>query len=157
MPNHGKNLRKGRQSLPGYVYVVTAVTRNRKSVFLEFESARLLISTFRHADSMQWSRTLAFVVMPDHFHWLLQLGHEKSLSQLVESVKKYSGRTARKIDDGGVWQSGFHDHAIRSDEDMRAVARYIIANPLRAGLVERIGDYAWWDAVWVANPGFQLD
>ena len=48
-----------------------------------------------------------------------------------------------------VWQKGFHDHAIRKDEDIKAVARYIIANPLRAGLVENIGDYPFWDAVWL--------
>ena len=34
-------------------------------------------------------------------------------------------------------------------EDVRAVARYIIANPLRAGLCERIGDYPLWDAAWL--------
>ena len=48
-----------------------------------------------------------------------------------------------------VWQKGFHDHAIRRDEDIKAVARYIIANPLRAGMVDRIGDYPFWDAVWL--------
>jgi hypothetical protein len=29
------------------------------------------------------------------------------------------------------------------------MARYIIANPLRAGLVDRIGDYPLWDAMWL--------
>ncbi|MGH8412134.1 MAG: REP-associated tyrosine transposase, partial [Pseudomonas sp.] len=38
---------------------------------------------------------------------------------------------------------------IRRDEDLPAVARYIVANPLRAGLVEKIGDYPLWDAVWL--------
>ena len=46
-------------------------------------------------------------------------------------------------------QDGYHDHALRQEEDLRAVARYIIANPVRAGLVERIGDYPHWDAAWL--------
>ena len=29
------------------------------------------------------------------------------------------------------------------------LARYVVANPLRAGLVEKLGDYPLWDAVWV--------
>jgi len=50
---------------------------------------------------------------------------------------------------GPVWQKGYYDHAVRCDEDLRRLARYMIANPLRAGLVERIGDYPLWDAVWL--------
>ena len=44
---------------------------------------------------------------------------------------------------------GLHDHAVRSDEDFRALARYVVANPLRAGLVSQIGDYPLWDAAWL--------
>jgi putative transposase len=48
-----------------------------------------------------------------------------------------------------LWQKGYHDRAIRREEDLLAVARYIVANPLRAGLVKRVGDYPLWDAVWL--------
>jgi REP element-mobilizing transposase RayT len=48
-----------------------------------------------------------------------------------------------------VWQNGFHDHALRQEEDLAEVARYIVANPLRAGLVERLGDYPHWHAIWL--------
>ncbi|MEQ7866160.1 transposase, partial [Xanthomonas sp. WHRI 8393] len=34
-------------------------------------------------------------------------------------------------------------------DDLRLAARYLIANPLRAGLVERVGDYPFWDAIWL--------
>jgi REP element-mobilizing transposase RayT len=46
-------------------------------------------------------------------------------------------------------QRAFYDHALRQDEDVQGVARYIVANPLRAGLVENIGDYPLWDAIWL--------
>ena len=42
-----------------------------------------------------------------------------------------------------------YDHALRADEDVLAAARYIVANPLRAGLVGSIRDYPFWDAVWL--------
>jgi REP-associated tyrosine transposase len=99
----------------------------------------------------QLADTLAFVVMPDHMHWLLQLGSNQNLSRVVGSMKSGSSRQMRRRRQPGasIWQSGFHDRALRCDEDLAQVARYIIANPLRAGLVERIGDYPLWDAVWL--------
>ena len=50
---------------------------------------------------------------------------------------------------GQLWQAGYHDHALRSDEDVREVALYVIANPRRAGLVDRFRDYPPWDAAWI--------
>ncbi len=40
---------------------------------------------------------------------------------------------------------------LRNDEDLTTVARYLIANPVRAGLVDRAGMYPFWDAVWVGE------
>jgi len=142
---HGKDLRKGRASLPGQVYHVTAITFDRQPVFSNLRSARLLINTLREAQARGEAATLAFVVMPDHLHWLLQLEAGASLSNVVGAVKAVTahGLGAR------IWQSGFHDHALRLEEDLVQVARYIVANPLRAGLALQVGDYPHWDAVWL--------
>ncbi len=40
-----------------------------------------------------------------------------------------------------VWQRSFFDHALRDEESLEAVARYIVSNPVRAGLVEDWRDY----------------
>ena len=48
-----------------------------------------------------------------------------------------------------IWQAGYYDHAIRKDEDIVNIARYIIANPIRAGLVKKVGDYPHWHAIWL--------
>jgi hypothetical protein len=48
-----------------------------------------------------------------------------------------------------IWQAGFHDRAMRKEENLQAFARYIVANPVRAGLVNRVGDYPHWDAMWL--------
>ena len=142
---HGKDLRKGRVSLPGQVYHITTVTLDRQPVFADLRPARVLINTLREAQARGDATTLAFVLMPDHLHWLLQLEAETSLSGLVGAVKAV---TAHGLG-GRIWQSGFHDHALRQEDDLPKLARYIVANPLRAGLVERIGDYPHWDAVWL--------
>lgn len=105
-------------------------------------NARILINVMHRQPD---ARTLAYVVMPDHPHWLLQLVGDADLSRTVQSIKSISAHEIGRP----IWQSSFYDHALRKDEDMQSLARYIIANPLRAGLVNRIGDYPHWDAIWL--------
>lgn len=96
-------------------------------------------------------QTLAYVLMPDHLHWLVQLPPGRRLATCVNNVKSLSARAINSAMGrrGPVWQKGFHDHALRSDEDVRSVARYIVANPLRAGIVDDVRRYPLWDAIWV--------
>ena len=144
-PSHGKDLRKGRVSQAGQIYLVTTVTQGRCPVFARLDPARVLINVMRQASDSGRAQTLAFVVMPDHLHWLLVLDEGAVLSAVVQAMKSVSAhRLGHKV-----WQRGFYDRAIRRDEDLLAVARYVVANPVRAGLVARVGDYAYWDAVWV--------
>jgi REP element-mobilizing transposase RayT len=88
--------------------------------------------------------------MPDHFHWLVEL-RNSALEDLALRVKSHTARNVNKAlgRSGKFWQRGFHDRAIRYEEDLQSVARYIVANPVRAGLVRRVQDYPLWDALWV--------
>lgn len=82
--------------------------------------------------------TLCYMLMPDHLHWLMVL-HEGKLSEAVHLLK---GRSARAIGQA-VWQANYYNHAVRQDEGLRKMARYIVANPLRASLARQIGDYSF--------------
>ncbi|WP_010170258.1 REP-associated tyrosine transposase [Pseudomonas sp. PAMC 25886] len=143
-------LRTGRFSEPGRAYLVTAVVHNRQPLFTNFYLGRLLVTEFRRAHEQKWGSSIAWVIMPDHFHWLVQL-EQRSLSQLMQAVKSRSTHTINRARNGtgAFWQNGYHDRGIRDGEDLRHLARYIIANPIRAGLVERAGDYPLWDACWL--------
>lgn len=147
---HSKQLRIGRFSEDQRIYLLTATVEMQEPIFADFLLGRLLVAELRAAHVDGLVESLAWVVMPDHLHWLLVL-HRGSLSELMRRVK---GRSARQINQlaergGRLWQDGFHDHALRKEEDVLPVARYIVANPLRAGLVQRVGDYSLWDAVWL--------
>lgn len=144
-------LRKGRYSEQGQIYFVTMVTLDRKPHFSNLYLARKAIQQISLLHNEEKLYSYAWVVMPDHMHWLFQLGNEQSLSKIINLFK---GRTARILNKeinkkGKFWQSAYYDRAIRKDEDIKQVARYIIANPLRAGLVERLADYPHWDADWL--------
>jgi putative transposase len=95
--SHSNDLRKGRVSLPGHIYHITTATHQRLPVFSDLQAARLLISALREAQTREDATTLAFVVMPDHLHWLMQLGTHASLAQVIGAVK---AATAHRI--GGV-------------------------------------------------------
>jgi REP element-mobilizing transposase RayT len=88
--------------------------------------------------------------MPDHVHLLVQLDSE-SLNAFVRRLKAGSARLLNQHigSSGRFWQAGFHDHALRREESIIGAARYVVANSLRAGLVERMGEYSFWDAVWL--------
>jgi REP element-mobilizing transposase RayT len=147
---HGKSLRLGRHSQIGQAYLITSVTWERQEFFRDVWIGRILVAEMRRATDAGLVDSLAWVIMPDHLHWLFVLQDAK-VETVMRQVKSCSAiainrqiGTSQKI-----WQSGYHDHALRHEEDMRKIARYIIANPLRAGLVKHIGDYPLWDAIWL--------
>lgn len=145
---HGRDLRHGRRSEPGRIYLLTAVTHRRAAVFADFRCGRAVVQALRAQHERGRVRSLAFVVMPDQPHWLVELRQPL----LVAQVKGCSAYVINRLRPGAgrrLWQRGFHDHALRREEDLRAAARYVVANPLRAGLVAWIGDYPLWDAVWL--------
>jgi REP element-mobilizing transposase RayT len=145
------NLRKGRVSAPFHYYFVTVVTRDRIPYFTDFYLARELINSMRYFHEQNFINSLSWVLMPDHLHWLFQLADGLDLSEFVRRLK---GKSSRLLNEqlgrqGGFWQPGFYDRALRKDEDLREIARYLVANPLRAGLVERLEEYSHWDAMWL--------
>lgn len=142
-------LRRGRWSEPGRVYHLTLVTRDRLPCFGEWAAASAVASAL--ADPRAWadSRLLCWVLMPDHWHGVLQLGEAETLSRNVGRAKAHASRAWRPADGGKLWQPGFHDRALRAEEDLLAVARYVVANPIRAGLSRGYGAWPYWDAVWI--------
>lgn len=150
-PPHARKLRTGRVSEIGRGYVITTVTQDRLPLFTDFHLARLAIRELHACDTTGICTTLAFVLMPDHLHWLLQLT-EGTLPDLLRRYKSCSGSAInreRNTPGEAVWQAGFHDHAIRDGADLQPVARYLVANPLRAGLVASVREYSHWDAAWL--------
>jgi len=78
----------------------------------------------------------AFVVMPDHLHFLIT--PSGSVEKSVQLIKGgFSFRAKRELDwKGEVRQQGFTDHRIRDEEDWNHHLDYIRQNPIRARLVD---------------------
>ena len=145
-----KALRKGRYSQRHRIYLIIAATEARRDWFRDHALARV-VSRLLHGDGeFRDARILCWVVMPDHVHLLVQLEREP-LSRVINTWKSRSAYLLNRAigRKGRFWQKGYHDHALRSDENVKDVARYIIGNPLRAGLARKYGQYPYWNATWI--------
>ena len=148
---HASNLRKGRYSQPGLYYFLTASIAGRRRIFTNWHRAMLVLDAIRWLHAADRFMVDAAVVMPDHLHLVGQLG-ESTLAKVMHTLKSYSahGLSVAGVETP-VWQKGYHDHGLRDDEDYRARVRYVLQNPLRAGLVQRVEDYPyvilpdWWN------------
>lgn len=143
-------VRRGQEAAQQRVYLVTTVCIRRRRIFASDACAGIAARAI--ADPQKWlgARLLCWVLMPDHWHGVIELRSDIRLQSVVASLK---GRAARAVNrslhrKGMVWMPGFHDQALHEDDVLHA-ARYIVAHPKRAGLVERVGDYPYWDAVWL--------
>ena len=77
-----------------------------------------------------------FILMPDHVHMIAGFSRQYRIEAVIEAWKRYAA-TKYKI----VWQRGFFEHRLRSNESVEEKAGYIRQNPVRAGLVQ---DAAEW-------------
>lgn len=84
----------------------------------------------------------AYCFMPNHFHGLL-VGMSQS-ANLVAVVRRFKGNStarARSLGIARLWQKGFYDHVIRTEESLNRIAWYILTNPVRSGLVRAASDW----------------
>jgi len=149
---HSESLRKGRQSQPGCYYFLTTSVAGRRELFIDRNHAKIVLNAVTWLHNTNRFTVDAAVVMPDHLHFVGQLG-KSTLPGVMHTLKSYTARQlARTGIESPIWQDGYHDHGLRDDEDYRVRLRYVLDNPVRAGLVRRVEDYPflilpdWWSS-----------
>ena len=88
---------------------------------------------------------IAYCFMPDHVH-LLVAGKSASANskRFADVFRQVSGFHFRRQRDERLWQEGYYDHVLREEEATIPVARYIVLNPVRAGLCDEASSYRFW-------------
>jgi hypothetical protein len=126
-PRRGyRALRKGRSSQINGVYLLTTVTDQRIPWFQVFEFGRITSLGLHCGVGLGDAAALCWVVMPDHVHVLLQL-RELPLHRVMNRFKSTMARRLNRAigRTGRFWQDGYHDRALRRDDDLRTVARIV--------------------------------
>jgi (E)-4-hydroxy-3-methylbut-2-enyl-diphosphate synthase len=97
--------------------------------------ASVIVGALRHFDGDRY-RLLAWCVMPNHVHLVVQPLGEHALDDILHSIKSYTANAANKLlgRSGTFWQKESYDHLIRDGEDYRNQIRYVLENPEKAGL-----------------------
>ncbi|HPT28930.1 MAG TPA: transposase, partial [Bryobacteraceae bacterium] len=107
--------------------------------------ADMVVEAIRfNAEVLQHYRLHAFVVMPNHVHFLVS--PLVPLSRLTKSLKGITAKRANLIlglTGQPFWQEESYDHLVRDPKEFRRIADYIEENPVRAGLVAERSQYAW--------------
>ena len=91
--------------------------------------------------------------MPNHVHLLIT--PRTGASSFLRRLKGFSARQANLILERTgrpFWQDESYDHLVRSGEEYRRISRYIINNPVRAGLVDTVEGFAWSSACGSGDP-----
>ena len=137
--------------MSGQTYLVTTTTLARRPLFEDWRVACVAARSLTNSNLWRDARLLCWALMPDHWHGLIELCDGASLGAVVNRVKAVSAREINRAagTTGAVWSKAFHDHALRAEEDLVATARYIIGNPVRAGIAKSVREYPFWDAVWL--------
>ena len=124
--------------------MVTTNTANREPIFANNKAVDIVMEAILFGRKQQWYYLLAFVIMPDHLH-LVIIPKDKNISECMKSIK---GFTAKKINEvlgreGAIWQSGFYDYILNSEDMILTRIRYIEENPVRKGLVINPEEYKY--------------
>ena len=144
--------------VPGNTWLVCVNTLFRRPVFDDTDAARAVARTHRACGTWAGSECLAWVLMPDRWQGLVVVHAGDSLERIAQRFKT---ATARVVDprlriNGWLWERGFEARPLAAGEE-RVVARQLVLEPVRTGLAAAIGEYPYWDAVWLEEaPAVKL-
>ena len=86
--------------------------------------------------------------MPDHFHAVVEgQARGSRWPRFVRLAKQLSSYAFRVKTGRRLWQNSYFDRTLRADEALADVVRYVINNPVRAGLVDAPAAYPCWGSV----------
>jgi REP element-mobilizing transposase RayT len=123
---------------------VTTRGVERRRVFLTRDDALWFMTLLGRAVDERELRGLVLCLMPNHYHFVVE-GLRAHLSQALHHVNGIYAETfnARYRRSGHLWGDRFALWQVRDDDHLVATCRYVLANPVRAGLCERPQDWEW--------------
>jgi putative transposase len=123
-------------------YFLTFCTNQRRPLFTDPEAVNLVETQFLRAARERHFEITAYGFMPDHVHLLVHgLGDSSDCKAFIKSAKQYSGFCFKQSHQQQLWQRYGFERVMRDDHEVAFTIGYIVANPVRAGLVEHPSNY----------------
>ena len=126
------------------MFHITSRGNRRQAIYRDDLDRELFLRLFRGVTRRQRWKSLAYCLMTNHFHLVIETPTES----LSKGMHQLNGVYARKFNerhilDGHLFESRFRSTSVESEEHFEEVLRYIALNPVRAGLCEHPSDWPW--------------
>ncbi len=125
-----------RYYIPNSLVFITCVTYERLPLLKGQPALGIFWQTLRNVQEIHPFHLLAYVILPDHFHWIMQLPEDQpNFSTVMQSIKwnftfNYK-KTCTNPPAKHLWQKRFWDHIIRDEKDLERHIDYIHWNPVK--------------------------
>lgn len=135
--------RKPRIEMIGYHHILNRGVEKRK-VFLDDEDFNTFIKLLCSACESYGVKLHSYALMDNHYHLLIETSHE-NLSKFMRRVNAdyaihFNKRYKRS---GHLWQGRFKSWYVSDESYLYTLICYIEYNPLKAGIIKKMGDYAY--------------
>ena len=145
--------------IPGGTYFFTVVTHGRRPILTGDLGRACLRSAIVRERAKRPFEILAMVLLPDHIHavWTLPEGdadYSSRWARIKENFTREFSAKANLLDgsrsesrlrhrEANVWQRRFWERTVRDEDDLKRCVDYLHWNPVKHGLVDRVGEYPW--------------
>ena len=133
-----------RVNVSGAIYHVMSRGNARQEVFLHDDDRRQFLKLLAGALRRFGVRCDAYCLMPNHFHLVLRIGEStlgRTMQQLNSAYAGWFNRRHQRV--GHLFQGRFKAPMIEDGSYFHRAVRYVVQNPVRAGLCARCGDWEW--------------
>ena len=118
---------------------------NRELIFLHNADYQFYLDCLNNAIKKHKLRVHSYVLMSNHVHLLVSPETKTSISKTLQSVGRryvqYFNDTYKRT--GTLWEGRYKATVIDSEQYLLTCMRYIELNPVRAGMVDKPGEYPW--------------
>lgn len=126
------------------IYHVMIRGINRQNIFEEDEDRLCFMKILDHCKEISGFRLYAFALMSNHIHLLIEPSGEALNIAFTRIETRYAMWFNRKYQQTGyLFQNRFRSEAVETDQYFMTVLRYILQNPMKAGMESRPGSYRW--------------
>jgi putative transposase len=137
-----------RYYIPNAIVFITSVTNDRYQYLRTDEDVNLFLNTVRKVKEYHPFELLSYVIMPDHFHWLMRTDDSQgNFSIIMHSIKRnftLNYKHSHNIESPlKLWQTRFWDHVIRDEHDLSVHFDYIHWNPIKHSYVKQPNEWKY--------------
>lgn len=140
------------------LYHVTMRGNSKQNIFESSIDRTRFLNTMREYSKEMETAVLVYCLMDNHVHMLLQTAKPRMSMMIKKMCDSYTYFFNKKYDrTGALFQERFGSRPIESEEDLHCVIRYILNNPVKAGMRKRAAGYQWSSYAEYAEEGIYCE